>query len=475
MHNRLFVSLLLVLSLATCAAPPAKSSVALPSSDVTLMPDLRAAGTPISEEFAGFSFETRKLLPDDHGRYYFDNTEMVSLFKSLGVKSLRIGGNTADRATVAIPTNKDLDVLYAFAKAADVQVIYNLRLKNVTDPTDDIRIAKYIMSHYRNLTSCFTLGNEPDFYYDDFGAYLAQYKKFSEAILAQVPTAKFCGPSTAGKQEWAVKLADAVPRSELAFLSLHTYPGGNAQAAGSPPAARAHILSPDMETFYQGFYKNFAPELAERHLGFRLEEANSLYNGGASNISNSYASALWALDFMYWWAGHGALGVNFHTATNPDVTSHVPGGYDAFWIPAGGIKLHPISYALKTFNVGSHGEMIPLTATTALTEKPNYSAYAARNKKGEIYLTVMNRSSAPALRDLSFTIDAGRYGHAEVLPLVAPRNDAAALEGLTLGGAPIGGDGAWDGKWTPLPATGRPGAFLIQLPATSAVVVKLTR
>jgi hypothetical protein len=474
MRHLLSATIVLTLALGACAAPATTAALALPPSDVTLTPEAAAPGVAISEAFIGFSFETRKLLPDNQGRYYFDNPEMASLFKSLGVKSLRIGGNTADRATVAIPTNKDLDVLYAFAKAADVNIIYNLRLKNVTDPTDDIRIVRYIMGHYRSRTSCFTLGNEPDFYYDDYAAYLAQYKKFSEAILAQVPSAKFCGPSTAGHQEWAVKLADDVPRSELAFLSLHTYPGGDAQAAGSPPAARAHILSPDMETFYQHYYDNFAPELAARHLGFRLEECNSLYNGGASNISNSYASALWALDFMYWWAGHGALGVNFHTGTNPDVTSHVPGGYDAFWIPAGGIKLHPISYALKTFALAAHGEIIPVSASTNLAEKPNYVAYAVRNKREE-YLTVMNRSSAPASQNLSVTIDAGRYGHAEMLPLVAPHNDAAALEGLTLGGAPIGGDGSWAGKWVPVAAVGRPNAFVIHLPATSAVIVELTR
>ena len=28
--------------------------------------------------------------------------------------------------------------------------------------------------------------------------------------------------------------------------------------------------------------------------------------------SNAFASALWALDYLHWWAAHGAAGVNFH-------------------------------------------------------------------------------------------------------------------------------------------------------------------
>ena len=470
--------------LAMCAAPPADQKTSatsaskpdLTKTDITLTPDFHAAGTPISEDFLGFSFETRKILPDSNHVYYFrpDNVDLVSLIKSLGIKSLRIGGNTADRATVPIPTNADIDSLYAFARAADVQVIYNLRLKNTTDPSDDVRIAKHIMAHYKSLTSCFTLGNEPDFYFDNFSDYLAQYKKFSDAILTEVPDARFCGPSTAGHQEWATQMAQSVPHSQLAYLSVHTYPGGNAQAISDPDAARAHILSPDMEEFYQHFHDNFVPAISGYSLGYRLEECNSLYNGGATNISNSFASTLWALDFMYWWASHGAAGVNFHTGTNQDVTSRIPGGYDAFWSTPTGFKVHPISYALKAFDIAAHGKIIPLASATGLAETPNVTAYAVVRGK-ELYLTIMNRQSAPVLRNFSIAIQAGPYTHAEVLPILAPNNDAAALEGVTLGNAEIEGNGAWKGQWSPLVRSNHAKEFVINLPATSAAIVRLTR
>jgi len=47
-----------------------------------------------------------------------------------------------------------------------------------------------------------------------------------------------------------------------------------------------------------------------RKLGmrFRLTESND-YLVGVPGGSNSFASALWALDFMHWWAEHGASGI----------------------------------------------------------------------------------------------------------------------------------------------------------------------
>ena len=69
------------------------------------------------------SYETATLLPDSAGKYFFspDNKPLIQIFRALGVKSLRIGGNTADRKSVPVPGKQDIDSLFAFAKAADVK------------------------------------------------------------------------------------------------------------------------------------------------------------------------------------------------------------------------------------------------------------------------------------------------------------------------------------------------------------------
>ena len=53
---------------------------------------------------------------------------MVHLFHTLGIKHLRIGGNTSDRNVKQMPGEADIDSVFAFAKAAGVKVIYCLTL-----------------------------------------------------------------------------------------------------------------------------------------------------------------------------------------------------------------------------------------------------------------------------------------------------------------------------------------------------------
>src|SRR5262249_13916452 len=84
----------------------------------------------IASDFVGLSFEMQYVLPGTNGNHFFSprNEALVATFKTLGIKSLRVGGNTADRPTLPTPSEADVDSLFAFAKAANVKVIYTLRL-----------------------------------------------------------------------------------------------------------------------------------------------------------------------------------------------------------------------------------------------------------------------------------------------------------------------------------------------------------
>lgn len=67
-------------------------------------------GVGIPSDYCGLSYESRMLLPDATGRYYFskDNQKLVRMFRTLGVKSLRLGGNSVDVETTTPPSNEDL-------------------------------------------------------------------------------------------------------------------------------------------------------------------------------------------------------------------------------------------------------------------------------------------------------------------------------------------------------------------------------
>ena len=88
-------------------------------------------------------------------------------------------------------------------------------------------------------------------------------------------------------------------------------------------------------------------------LPYRLTEAND-FTGGVTNASNAFASALWVLDFMHWWAAHGAGGVNFHNKRWIPTDTIFPGS-------SGQLIACPKGYGIKAFDLGAHGYVAPLT------------------------------------------------------------------------------------------------------------------
>ncbi len=62
-----------------------------------------------------------------------------------------------------IPSTNEIDAFFRFVKAADLKVIYSLRLAN-GDPFQDASIAKYVWDNYRPYLICLAIGNEPNSY-----------------------------------------------------------------------------------------------------------------------------------------------------------------------------------------------------------------------------------------------------------------------------------------------------------------------
>src|SRR5258708_7194333 len=92
-------------------------------------------------DFLGLSFETADILPAKSGKYPFfrpDNGALITLLKTLGVKSLRVGGSSADAADISIPTNADIDELFHF-NTTDVGLCASVLLRR--DPVMRSRTA----------------------------------------------------------------------------------------------------------------------------------------------------------------------------------------------------------------------------------------------------------------------------------------------------------------------------------------------
>jgi hypothetical protein len=485
-------SVVIVSVLAFAGAARAQSPVA-----ISVDPD--AAGAAIPPDFTGLSFEVNQLLPDATGKHYFrpDNKPLIHLFHTLGIRNLRIGGNSSDRDVRRLPEPADLDNLFQFAKAADVKVIYCLRLHN-GDPQVDVQTAKYIMDRYAAQMDSFSIGQEPSAYprmtnatraaegmggefekysYDD---YAKDWKKFADAIIAAVPDVKFCGPSVHNNGQWAVRFMNDFGRSNhVVLVTEHLYPGGAGGKVPTPEIGRARMLATAASMTnafpraYQKLYDSFVPLAISNNLPVRLEEVNNYFNGGAASVSDTFAASLWGLDFMYWWAERGTAGLNFHTGDRVSAGySLQPSKYTAFFSTTNGYLIRPLGYGIKAFELGSHGRLTPVTLSNS--DNVNLSAYAVLGVDKTLWLTVINKENGDNARDAVLTIDAGPlHTNAQAVFLTAP--DLGASNTVTLGGARINIDASWDGKRTRVTNGSDGGPFTLNLPASSAAVIKLPR
>jgi hypothetical protein len=451
-------------------------------SPIALQVDLAHPGRAVPADFCGLSYEIKMVLPNAAtGKHYFspDNEALIGAFKTLEIKHLRVGGNTAERAAIPIPGPADIDSLFGFAQAADIKVIYTVRMEGNT-PAAAASVAKYVMDHYRDRVSCLTVGNEPDKPWK-YPAYLEEWKKFTAAILAPdcVPDAKFCGPSPRQQGvEFSRLFANDVGGWEhLAFLTQHFYARGDGDIMTDPVKARELLLSPELYQVYQKFYDAFVPAAKARGTAYRLEEANSYAKGGAVGASDTFTASLWSVDYLYWWAWHDALGINFHTAGQKQPRGlpgpEKPNVYTALTLSPKGIKVLPLGYGMKLFNLGSRGRLVPVNVASN-PDNLNLAVYGTIDSDRTLHLTVLNKEHGPAGRAARLAVDSGLPGaRGKIIFMSAPAGDIAAVEGVTIGGAEIKEDGSWSGKWSDLPAASAEGSVTVVVPAASAAVIEL--
>ena len=493
---------------------------------ITITIDAEHPGPIVPEDFAGLSFERGPL---NHGNagvagYLFSpaSGSLITLFRNLGLGSLRIGGGTVDQQ-IPVGTGSDgftgIDNLFAFAAAAGVAVIYTLRLLNpAASPVDDLqtvngRVAGYIWDRYRDSMASFAIGNEPDWHafhsftgrtldpaiYEEisgvpgsaYPSYLTQWRSFADAVRTAAPGAPISGPDlgayTAATKtpdpdsgvSWTERFArDEWDSGRIAEVTQHYYAGGSpgrttakqairnmlspewvhGTAIGTQPEATTYVPQPWL------YASNLAPVLAAG-LRYRLTESND-YLMGVPGASNAFASALWTLDHLHWWAAHGAAGVNFHNKQWLYTDTIVPD-------PAGGggYAITPKGYGIKAFTLGSAGLVKPTQVDNP--DGINLTAYCVGGA-GEDYLTVINKTHGAGAADADVTVAApGRaVQDVQVMTLAGGQPGDAGGTTATLGGATITGDTPWDGKWATVPA-GRPAGISVPVKATTAVIVKI--
>jgi hypothetical protein len=490
------------------------------TSPITLTINASNPGYSIPTNFVGISVSSMSIDGDSGYTKCFTtaNTQMVNLFKQIGVKHLRTIMGKAN-SSYPDPSNSQIDSFFDFAAAAGVnKIIWSLHLYNAGDAatnwSNNKAIATYIWNTTtasgmveRNLLESFAFDNEPDwlksiccadpvitgYYTPTNNGYIDKWRTWCQAIRAAgvAPGASFSGPDTGS--EWPAATTTSVNTSiggvpftlrfatdahtNIITATQHFY---GASSSGLSAAQMAE------DCLSQYWVTNYYPVLANSGLAgatgwptnnagapmpYRFTECSAFNNGGGNQANHIFATALWALDFYHWWAQQGCAGINPFTRT---VQYNSPIFYDGTNYTAAAY-----AYSMKAFTLGSSGGVIyPGQFAISNPGNINLTAYGVVNSTN-LYVTIINKTfdavgscaaavSIPA--PSGFIVKQAQYMVLSAGPTQGASGDAT-MEGACIGGAEIPNDGSsWGGAWTTLSVSAG-GVSLSVLPTTAVIVI----
>jgi len=417
-------------------------------------------------QFVGLSYEKAKL---SQPLFSGSNANLIGLFKLLGSGVLRIGGNSVDE-TVWTPNGagqtsgqtapSDVDALAAFVSAVGWPVLYGVNLAQSTPGVAAAEVAYAAKALGSNLFGI-EIGNEPDLYAGHyfpstwtFADYLTLWQSFAAAILTETSGAPLTGPVTAYNSAWFTSFAQAEGKS-VVLLSMHYYRGNGQSASSTIPFLLSY---PDTN-----LEKDLVPLLAASEAAgvpYRIAETNSFYNGGAPNLSDSYASALWVIDHLFTIALGGSVGVNLHGGGNGD-------GYTPIADSDGVVvEARPEYYGALLCALAGQGALL---TTTINAGSLNTSAYTVQSSPKQLNLIINNKD---ATQNLQFTVLCPDLVQTATLQLLTGPS-LAATSGVTLQGSPVNPDGSF----APQSPYGLPVAsdtITGYVPAASAALISIT-
>jgi hypothetical protein len=456
-----------------------------PANSVSVWISPRHPGRPVARRFLGLSFELSSL---GEIASLADRGDLVRLLRSLGPGVVRFGGTSADTRVAWIDPftpqpawasstleASELQALRTLAMRSGWRVLLTLNLAHY-DPQVAARETAAAQAALGPWLAGVEVGNEPDSYARhglrpepwtpaEFGGEVASYRR---AIRRLAPGVAVVGPDASGSaayRRWAPALMRDV---RTAMLTGHHYALG---CADVPAPSIARLLSFRVQVLENRSLARYMSFSKRRHIGFRLDETNSVSCGGVAEVSDTLASALWAVGYGAKAMAAGVSGINLHgNISRCD-------GYSPLCVesPAqlarGALTARPDWYALLLlrFLVGDRA----LGTSVLAPQRPNLSVAAFRSRRRKLQLVLVDREAqgaAPA----SVSLHVGRsLRHARTLALTGPSLEATS--GVRLGGREVSSDGSWRAP-RPLPSIAvHRGVLSLTVAPSSAVLVTVSR
>lgn len=378
-------------------------------------------GPTMPQDFTGLSYESGQLYDADF--FSESNTALIAAFKELSRHGvLRLGGHLSNitvwegvgqddpkqvrgvrhgiedywewplvdpsvqRNRKGMITRRAIENLRGFLDAVNWRLIYGLNFA-CGSPARAADEAAFVEKVMGDRLIAFVIGNEPDGFVEDqffrpkdynFTRYIAEYDEWVRTIRAKVPHAAFAGPDTEGKVDtWVKSFAQQIKR-DATLLTSHFYGMGPASDPRMTAEKLLRKVIPELEEQITGVHE--AIELSGG-VRYRMDEGNSCFGGGRSGVSDAYASALWAADYMLRAASEGFAGVNLH------------GGGVGIYTPIessdrSAAAPRPVYYGIQ-FAQRFAGFVV---SRCTLDTSANVAAYAGRRSGEEMLIAVINKN-----------------------------------------------------------------------------------
>jgi hypothetical protein len=335
-------------------------------------------------------------------------------------------------------------------------------------------------------------GNEPDLWPGhsrpkgwDYNDYVKEYNELTQSI-GTLDEVKLAAPVfSSGQRESAFmdNLGDFITseKSTLSMVVIHHYSGTGTEPADyllsqlAVCGDRQPMSGPGGEGCPSGTdVRAYVPTAQEVALPLRIGELNSINNRGQDGVSNSFSSALWAMDISFAYAQAGVSGVNFFTPNN--ALTHWYSAFDfTHTDDDGGMRtynvghINPLYYGMLMFvrAVQNSAALLPIAFTT--NSNHNIKAWATIDSGGTIRLLLLNKDLKASG---NVVVSLSGYGNAIITRLTAP--SYRSTTGLTLGGQTFDGtrDGTLQGTptWEAVSPAGD--VYTIPLPHVGAALVE---
>lgn len=449
-----------------------------------------ATGASVPPDFLGLSFEATAtpLLAR-----YAHAGNLATFLRSLPPGVIRIGGVTADQRAAWVPpgaprpawasvaiTRGDLEGIAALARESGWRVLLTVNLGHY-DPNAAANEAAVAHSVLGNALAGVAIGNEPDRYAREglraagwsTAQYLGQLATYRTAIAHAAPGVPIVAPDASSgipPLPWVTAAASGT----RGLLTDHYYP---LSSCGGERPVLSELASPVVRKHEGDMLSRLQAIERSARLPLSIDETGSISCHGEAGVSNSFAAALWAADWIAHAMSAGVAGLNFHDlVTEPGAYSPLvlasgaarqAGGAHA----AGPLRANPDWYALLLTAPLAGGTPVPVHVSA----HPNLTAAAFAPPSGgaphvlRVLLVDFDQPSAKPLR-VELRAPLGFSG-GSVLRLMAP--SPASTTHVQLGDREVSSSGAWHPS-SPLPRLfGAPGALSLELPASSAALVTL--